>query len=233
MKPTPTQDPLDIAFLRLSQEWEREFAKLAPNRPPRREMDLRALSSMLIAVEHVHSLSNESVGQIAVCLKAAAQRPLPWVDSLPWQIAQDAVDGRIQTGLGIDFTMENLTHDRSALRIWAMEVAWLVRNHLDRNTTLPLLLQNVANTLAGVDRAWGLAGSLFEDAEQLFWAAEDWTPEDYHDQYSDRLQQLKKYSLVISQAPFWKLEAKCRKLIIRPLAAPKQLGFNFNPQRKH
>lgn len=94
-----------------------------------------------------------------------------------------------------------------------MEVAWMVRPWLECESTLPLLLENVAGTLSGVEMAWGLAGALFDSEGEFYAAAESWQPEDFEDQYADRVAFFKQSGLLATQSQFWNVEAICRRVI--------------------
>ena len=89
----------------------------------------------------------------------------------------------------------------------------MVRPWLERDTSLPRLLENVAGTLAGVEMAWGLAGELFSSTEDFYAAAESWQPEDHEEQYAERVILLKGRGLTAAQTEFWRTESACRRLI--------------------
>ncbi len=94
-----------------------------------------------------------------------------------------------------------------------MELAWIVRGQLDRHDALPPLLEDVASTLVGVELAWGLAAELFPQYEDFIQEAAHFEPEDYADQYASRISGFKRQSLIQTQARFWWLENRCRRML--------------------
>ena len=70
----------------------------------------------------------------------------------------------------------NLDHHSSAVRLWMMHLAWVVKKSLYKDEVLPLLLTNVANTLCGPNLAWGLAARYFENDEEFYEYAQNWLP---------------------------------------------------------
>jgi hypothetical protein len=136
-----------------------------------------------------------------------------WLDRLPWELACASTQTAPGESHAFEQLVANLDHHQSDIRIWMMEMAWCVRNWLRPERALPPLLRNVASKLAGVDLAWGLAAALYADTEALVRAAEAWVPDDFADQYRDRLSRLKADSFRC-QAELWSLEANCRALAL-------------------
>ena len=217
------KNPLEIAFIRLSEDWEYEFSQVIENKTRTEfDTDLKALACMLIAIEHTSYLSRTCQGLIYKCEELCDRRG--WDDKLPWTMASDAFNDELyHANVGIDAVITNLDHGNSIMRLWAMEIAWLIRDQIPVEIASQKLFDNVASTLMYVDQAWGLASSLFTDEDDFYQAAENYKPEErYQAQYNDRLQEFKKSTLLCYQVCFWKLESECRKLIQQALERPKQ-----------
>jgi hypothetical protein len=205
--------PAERVFIRLARQWQEGFAAVEREYAPPRSVDELALAAVLLAREHGASFTNVAWQQTEANIALAEKRAVSWIDRLPWRLAHAArltEPGQSQELNELDC---NLNHHNSAIRIWMMELAWLVRPWLERDTALPRLLENVAGTLAGTAMAWGLAGALFDSAELLHAAAEIWRPEDFAEQYAKRVALFKAEGLLATQVFFWKTEAACRHLI--------------------
>src|SRR5665213_529895 len=207
--------PYEGAFIRLARRWYDGSAAVAHDHPLPRIMDELALSAVLLAREYGKSFTNAAWRQAEANIVLAEKRAesLSWADSLPWRIAVSAHSLEPALCSGLNDLVCNLSHHNSSLRIWSMELAWMVQPWLERNTALPHLLKNVADTLSGVDMAWALAGTFFDSEEQVNAAASSWQPLDYAEQYAERVALFKESGRLSAQAYFWKMEAGCRRLI--------------------
>lgn len=105
-----------------------------------------------------------------------------------------------------------------------MELAWMVHPWLARESALPLLLENVASTLLGVEMAWGLTRALFDSKESFHAAAESWQPRDFAEQYAKRMVLFRDSGRLAAQASFWHAEAVCRRLIAESAMTSDDLG---------
>ncbi|NBB78617.1 MAG: hypothetical protein GVY36_04125 [Verrucomicrobia bacterium] len=198
---------------------------------PSRETDLDGLAAMLIALEHSQSLSIKCFHTAEACLGEASKRMFPWIDSIPWHIVCDQLVSPLQLSPSNHFdyavVVDHLDESRSALRLWALEIAWFVRNLLDSEEAAKKLFENVANTLANTAESWGLAASLFPDSESFYQAADTYLPEDFQDQYEDRKEFYQKLYPLSWQAHFWQLEAQLRRRIQLTIEGPAQTFISF------
>ncbi len=137
---------------------------------------------------------------------------LPWLDQLPWLLGHGSCKGA-SDHVAIRQLVGNLNHGNSSIRIWMMEVAWIIRSVLPCEEVIPVLLENAASTLTGVDMAWGLAESLCKSREEFLLRATSFAPADFTAQYVDRVVELRNWSSRRAQANFWCLESRCRQLI--------------------
>ncbi|TVR56168.1 MAG: hypothetical protein EA425_00170 [Puniceicoccaceae bacterium] len=215
---SPPPNPVEACFLDLARRWSAAYRKLGPMETPKRETDLLALAALILANEHPHRLSpacHETIGQ---CRELGGNRFYYWVDRLPWQLAGDILRGERHESVGINIITQHLDEPKSALRGWALEVAWFVRADLDPESAVPKLLANVENTLAFVTASWGLAGALCGSKEALELEARLFQPEDFIDQYAKRCARFSEFDLVTCQARFWNLESLCRRIITDSMA---------------
>lgn len=212
------------AFIQLAQDWHEGFAVLGREHAPPRVVDELALAAVLLAREHGTSFTNVAWQQAEANLALAEKRPVPWIDRLPWHLAATARLMRPSEHWGVEDLDGTLNHHNSALRIWTMELAWMVRPWLERDSALPLLLENVASTLAGIEMAWGLAGALFDSTDHFYAAAESWQPGHFSEQYAKRVVMFRDRGLLATQASFWMTEAACRCLIADRAMTPDGVG---------
>jgi len=219
----PIMTPHKTAFLTLSKNWRNAYIRLGRMEGPRRETDLDVLAALLIAVEYPDRLSMECFQIVTACRELASNRMYPWIDDLPWAIVSDKIAESLQLGsehtFDYDIVCDHLGEPNSALRLWAMEVAWFVRDQLNPDQTLPRLFANVAGTLAHVTTAWGLAATFFPDMERFHQAADEYEPEEFQDQYAQRKEFYQKIYPTNWQAHFWNLEAQLRQRIQQAIEA--------------
>lgn len=223
--------PHEAAFLALTERWRCDYARLDKMKAPSRETDLDALAAMLIAVEHSGRLSIKSFRAAQACVSQASDRMFPWIDCLPWNIACDQMAGPLQLGQEqlFDYGIANdhLDESRSALRMWALEVAWFVRGQLPPDEAIAKLFQNVAETLANPSASWGFASTFFPDKNSFHQAADDYMPEDFQEQYEERKVFYQKIYPTNWQAHFWQLEAQLRRRIQQTIEGPAQTLISF------
>ena len=202
------------AFLVLSRDWL-ATAKVTPNdRPMPRDADLKTLACVLLSVEWGKSFTEVAWSQIDVNRATAANRRQPsWADELPWRICCDA--GHTYAGFTapVDVLTLNLDHHNSSIRCWMLEIAWVAFPLLNSKTALEKLYKNIADTLGGVDLAMGLAARFFGNKNDFLADAKAYQPNDYKDQYQDRINLIEENGFRIFQASMWKTEAFCRKKI--------------------
>lgn len=218
------------AFLALSTKWFSSFKKIEKFETPERETDLVALASLLIAAEFPDRLSINAFIVASENSILASKRPAPWVDRLPWAIARDYIADElgIEEGWedGLFVVANSLNESNSALRNWAMEVAWFVRLRIPREEAIQNLLENVATTLAYTTDAWGLASGMFPDKESFYQAVDAYQPDDFCQQYAERVAFFKKVYPTNWQAPFWRLEAQVREKIQRVIEKNGEFSFH-------
>ncbi len=208
--------PAERVFVKLARQWNAGFSA-AVTGPPRRVVDELALTAVLFAQQYGKSFTNFAWRQTEINIALAEQRDVPWADRLPWRLAAASWKPNPGQTAALHELVSNLNHHNSALRIWTMELAWMVRPWLTPDSALTPLLENVAGTLLGVDLAFGLAGTLFSVEKDLYAAAEAWQPPAiFAEQYKDRVAALRRVGLLATQASFWQLEASCRRAIAEP-----------------
>lgn len=202
----------EVVFTRLAGSWRKQCADVQRDLPLSRSLDEIALAALLLAVEHGDSFSRAARAEAELAMAACEKRLAPWLDRLPWHLSACFSDGRIDR-VPLERLITNLSHPKSDVRIWILELAWIVRGELELSEVLAPLLENVASTLIGVEMSWGLAGEFFWQVENFVREAEEYEPQDFSGQYADRVAGLKRQSLMQTQSRFWWAESCCRRVI--------------------
>ena len=143
--------------------------------------------------------------------------PYDWkqADKFPFILAQALVehdDLKLTGGCGPYYLLH---HHQSSVRDHCFNVIWFFRKHANRELTLKSLFKNLADTLGFVAEAAGLARALFNSDEEFFAAASAVEPpENFADQYQERLNKLKEDGLLQRyQRIFLPLELKVMEKI--------------------
>ena len=215
--------PAERVFVQIAQQWRKGFAAVEGAHAPPRVLDELALAALLIAREHGVAFTDYSSRQVMENITLADRRPVPWIERLPWSVVECVLTDAGEH-LQLEELIDKLNHHNSALRIWAMEVAWIARSRIDAHSVVPLLLENVAGTLCGVEMAWGLAGELFDSTEDFDATVEKWRPMDFSEQYEVRVALFRDRGLLATQAYFWRMEGVCRRIIADIAMAPDGVG---------
>lgn len=203
---TPTS--AERVFLSLARSWAKQFSEVPENRAPSRDLDELALSALILANGYGSQFTIVAQRQVAANIELTHRRGSGgWLDRMTWSLMQMCSWQTSEDCWQIQELVANLNHHNSAIRLWMMEIAWVIRGRLPRERVLPILLENVASTLAGVEMAWGLAAALFEERTVFDDAAAAWLPgNNFDQQYIERTKKLKDQTLAC-QADHWKLEA--------------------------
>lgn len=198
------------AFVHFARMWRHGYETKTSHSPPR-AIDEAALAALLLANEH-----GGVFGKVArqICREhwVLLDGRNMWMDRLPWQLTGCA--------LGIEswpFILEllscNLTHPSSSLRCWVLQIAWLVRNRLPKDQAIQDLLKNVADTLIGVSMSAGLARALCRDDDEWKRVTTAFQPEQFQEQYRDRIAELNASGLLPAQAELYRVECTVRRMI--------------------
>jgi hypothetical protein len=201
------------AFLVLSRQWHMEVQAAPKNAPLPRAVDTLALSCLLLAVEWGCEFTDVARQQIETNLEAEAGRYPSWYDQLLWELCQ-ASFMRVET-FPLEKLTVNLDHHNSSIRYWLMQMGWVARPWLSAPEAMPRLLKNLADTLGYPFEAAGLAAALMPTVDEFWTWARDFRHPDsgFAEQYADRLKFVEDFGILEMQAPFWNLEAQCRKTI--------------------
>ena len=210
----PSTTLADWAFLVLARQWREEVSAADPDRPLPSSADKLALASLLLAVAWGREFSDAARQQVEVNKEAVADRRAGWIEQLPWALVESAHPASIsQQADNVETLTVNLDHHNSSIRIWMMKIGWIVRSWLLPPEAMPRLLKNLADTLAGPSMAAGLAAAWVPTEDEFWGVARRFDPPSFADQYRDRLIQIENRGVLGIQAPFWKLEAECWKVI--------------------
>ncbi|MCX6996472.1 MAG: hypothetical protein NTV49_05180, partial [Kiritimatiellaeota bacterium] len=215
------------AFLALARDWQAEVEKAPKASVLPRDVDIRALACLLLAVEWGEEFTGVAREQMEANRVTAAERQHPsWMNELPWRLCQSAnIMGPPPERDAVQELTANLDHHKSSIRCWMMEIGWFAFSWLNPVEAAVRLLNNLADTLAGPFMAAGLAARFFDKPESFLAFARSFTPpESFKEQYRDRLKYVEEHGVKAMQAPFWQSEAICRKEIERVILGFQRAG---------
>lgn len=186
-------DEIALTCLLLYSEWGKQFSK---------------------AAVHQAAANTELASTRFPALRLAFLDVASWIDALAWRLCSAHDAGGQGPDSVIAELVSGLTHNQSAVRSWMMEIAWMVRPSIPVDRAVPQLLKNVADTLGGVRMAVGLASALCSSDEVLESFIGGCQPPDmFADQFANRIKSFREEGFFLSQAYFWSLESRCRRMI--------------------
>jgi hypothetical protein len=224
---TPFPIVAERAFLVLARKWNVDVQAADRDTSLPREVDILALSCLLLAVEWGDKFTDVARQQMESNRGAAAARGYQsWYDRLPWELCQASMMVTPSESVAVKKLTVNLDNHHSSIRCWMMEIGWITRSWLAAPEAIPLLLKNLSDTLGGPFKAAGLAVALVSTPDEFWTLARDFKHHDdrFAEQYAHRLKLLEEHGIFDIQASFWKLEAECRKAI-----ADAVLGLKLVP----
>lgn len=214
LAPVPTLG--ERAFLLLARQWHTKIQTIDRDKAPPRSLDILALACLLLSVEWGRGFTNVARDQMDINNEASEARgAFPWIDQISWQLCQSSLGTTPSESAAVKKLTANLVHHDSSIRCWMLEIGWITRSWLDPSKAIPLLLKNLADTLAGPFMSAGLAAAIIakEDEEFCEMAQDFYPPSAYQKQYQDRIKYIKENGLLSIQVPFWMLETQCWRVI--------------------
>ena len=183
-----------------------------PNvRPLPSELDALSLACLLLAVEWGYHSPETPSADLGAWLDKVSGRF--WGDLLPWRLGLEFCRYNPRGVSGLEDLTANLDHHNSCIRLWMFDMGWCVRTKLNPVEASVRLLKDAADTLGYWDSALGLCRSLFT-TDEVFWAmADNFQPEDFADQYRDRMALARKEGLANFEQRFLRKELRLRRLI--------------------
>lgn len=209
-------------FLLLARQWYADIQTIDRHKAPPRSLDLLSLSCLLLSVEWGRDFTDVARDQMNINEEESNEAfgPYPWLDQIPWQLCQASLETTPSDSEAVEHFTANLAHHNSSIRVWMLEIGWITRSWLDASKAIPLLLKNLADTLAGQFMSAGLAAAIVArediegDGEDKFYKiAEDCDFLVFQEQYLDRLNYIKEHGIGVCQSLFWMLETQCRRII--------------------
>jgi len=226
----------EVAFILLARQWNEEFSAIADDTTNIPEsIDRLALSCLLLNVEWGHVFTGSVREVIEKNREAVAKayrylawdteltRRLSWDTELTWRLCNPSILMDLPSDTEEVMTLTaNLNHQYTSVRFWMLDIGWIVRPWLDTEETVPILLKNLADALARSRMSAGLAAALTPTIDEFWSLAREFSPpKGFEDQYRDQLKYVEEYSIQEMQAPFWELEAQCRKIISQAVLGRK------------
>jgi len=216
----------EVAFILLARQWNEEFSAIPDDTTPIPEsIDRLALSCLLLNVEWGHEFTG-SVREVSEKNREAAAeayRHLWWETELTWRLCNLSILMDLPSDTKEVMTLTaNLNHQISSIRLWMLNIGWIVRPWLDTEETVPILLKNLADALAHSLMSAGLAAALTPTIDEFWSLAREFSPpKEFEDQYRYQLKYVEEYSIQQMQAHFWELETQCRKIISQAVLGRK------------
>ena len=212
---------VDQTLIALALKWRAVTAKAKQDRSMLEDADMLAFSCLILAAEWGDHLT-ESVNPVLEENEKLIN--VEWtiysdIEKLVWRLCRRDKEAESMLDLAMESLIEYyLTHHNSAIRIWAMEVGWMIRPWLPAHTVVPLMLKNVADTIGGVRLAMGLALGLCTTEIALETFITEYEPEEsYMKQYANRIELFRKEGFFLSQTSLLGLECRCRQIIEREI----------------
>ncbi len=223
---TPFPIVAERSFLVLARKWHVDVQAVGKDISLPREVDILALSCLLLAVEWGCKFTDVARQQMESNREAAAARGYQsWYDRLPWELCQASFTMVTPPeSVAVKKLTVNLDNHHSSIRCWMMEIGWIARSWLSAPEAIPLLLKNLADTLGGPFKAAALAVAMVSTPDEFWTLARDFKFDRFDEQYARRLKLLEVHGIFDVQASFWMLEAQCRKAI-----ADAVLGLKLVP----
>lgn len=205
-------------FLALAREWRDMAATAGPDCALPEQADTAALACLLLSVEWGAQFTeavNQQLEENEGMASSRWSRPFYGTfEALVWNLCRCGTPGNPAQSAVIDLLLRTLINHSSAVRTWAMDVAWMVRPWLPADEGVPLLLKNVADTLGGVRDAMGLARSLCATDEELEKFIAGYSPPDgFADQFAERITMFRREGFALSQRDCLERESRCRGMI--------------------
>lgn len=205
---------MERGFLSLAEEWHRAAVATGPDRALPPAADQAALACLLITKERAGSLGQDSKRMIQANYTLREPTHFKICDSLVWELCAAGFFREPGKAPALSSLVYLLGHPDSGLRIWGMDLGWVLRDRLPARRVVPILLRNIANTLGGVDQAAGLATTFFKLDEGFFKAADAFkAPPGFQEQFDLRIAKAKEFGAGHYQIPFLELEVRLRKLV--------------------
>lgn len=176
-----------------------------------RKMEEAAFACVMLSDTYREQFTENHMPLLHSCCEALKPRPFSYVDMLPFSLClallrpEDEITKMLK---------RHFVNGQSSIRVYAMELGWILRRHLSHEKCAPLLLKNVADTLGGWVESLALCSAIFPEVD-AFWAeANAFDPEPrFANQYQERLERAKEFGLGACRIHLIDLESTIRKII--------------------
>lgn len=203
--------PEDV-FWKLSLRWN-EIASKTKDVSLSSDTDYLSYACLLLANEYGHCFSEKTFKICDFNIKLARMRWSCWFmdyDTEPWRLCR-VKDSCYENY--INQLTRGLNYHLSDIRLWMINLAWFVRDKLDKERALRLLLENIDNTLGYVRNSMGLAAGICNSDEELEIYIRDYVNDCSSSQFDDRIEKFRNEGFDLSKYYFYKMENHTRKVI--------------------
>lgn len=210
------------AFMRLARDW-RSSVSAEQDRTQEQgwHEDTLVLACLLLVVRWGRGFTSLPKNEIMIN-RHTHRRDYggDWLDDLAWDLCEYALlndyDRQIQHRT-IEALVANLSHDKSSIRVWIVNLAWLFFSEIPaiyNRAAVNELLKNVATAIIYWNNSAALASRFFvSPGDFLDYAYQARPSKGWDDQYTDRLNSLKG-ELTTGHELFSHLEKTCWDVIV-------------------
>jgi hypothetical protein len=206
-------------FISLAEHWWQGISSTLGNESLflNDEIEKTQLACLLLAKKYGSSFTKVAYDEIEQNISLAKKWRCEWIYALPWQLAMATQLETPSQSHAIDLLVANLNHQNSTIRMWLLQVTWVLQSWVKRETAFEPLIRNTAGSVFGGDESWVIAATLFESENDFFAEVDRWNaPEDVGDLRPIYMKNLKKYRSSLrhlGNTSLWRLEAECWRII--------------------
>jgi hypothetical protein len=216
----PGQLPLSIdgflptlaerVFIQLVTEWCAEYLKPVRDDTSYRNQFELELSCVMLAAELGSQFTPTAREHLQKARRLMEYKKCDWIDTLAWEIVSGLLT---DSGSAIDTVVLNFDHGSSRVRLYMLDLGWILAAKVHRDESLKRLLESVSWGLVGVRRAWGLGLTIAGSEAALLEFARTMSFDYWEKQFLCRVDEFKGKELEC-QAYFWELDAVIKKPIL-------------------
>lgn len=206
---------LVVAFMMrsLADEWLRLVSRMPPGTQSSVAADRLALGCLMLASESTQFEWGRDEPSIQKCLAKSEESDWAQFDVVAWQLTIECLNNQGPSHRQLQHLRRLIAHHNSGTRVWFHNVAWLLRKSLMAEDCTEILLSNIACQLGGVGESIGLLSSLHSDKERLTELADAFVPNEFEDQYRDRIARIKERGWQTIEADMMIREGAVRKTV--------------------
>ncbi len=214
-------------LLNLLARFEAGCRFLGARRPLSPELNSLTLASLLLINENLAQLRTEEAVVPALCQARDALtylndcscsgvfRYFSEYEKLPYGAAIALLQDDFLALGGAAPLLRGISHAKTDIRGWCMQIAWMLRNHLPHPDTLEILFHNLVQDEELLPNTLGLARAIVESDESFFSRLEAFERATHLEpEFHDKLEQIKEKQLLPLSVLFWQQQEQVCRLVI-------------------